>query len=36
MPVVHVRMDNRLIHGQIVVARKAEFKIDHIIRKGGP
>jgi mannose/fructose/N-acetylgalactosamine-specific phosphotransferase system component IIB len=31
MPVVHVRMDNRLIHGQILVAWKTEFKIDHII-----
>jgi mannose/fructose/N-acetylgalactosamine-specific phosphotransferase system component IIB len=35
MPVVHVRMDNRLIHGQILMAREAEFKIDHIIPKGG-
>lgn len=31
MPVVHVRMDNRLIHGQILVSWNAEFKIDHII-----
>ncbi|MGQ9493881.1 MAG: PTS system mannose/fructose/N-acetylgalactosamine-transporter subunit IIB [Anaerolineae bacterium] len=31
MPVIHVRMDNRLIHGQILVSWNAEFKIDHII-----
>jgi len=31
MTVVHVRMDNRLIHGQILVSWNAEFKIDHII-----
>lgn len=31
MPVVHVRMDNRLIHGQILVSWNAEFKIHHII-----
>lgn len=31
MPVRHVRMDNRLIHGQILVSWNAEFKIDHII-----
>ncbi len=31
MPVLHVRMDNRLIHGQILVSWNAEFKIDHII-----
>jgi mannose/fructose/N-acetylgalactosamine-specific phosphotransferase system component IIB len=31
MPVVHVRMDNRLIHGQILVSWNAEMKIDHII-----
>jgi mannose/fructose/N-acetylgalactosamine-specific phosphotransferase system component IIB len=31
MPVVHVRMDNRLIHGQILVSWNAEFQIDHII-----
>jgi mannose/fructose/N-acetylgalactosamine-specific phosphotransferase system component IIB len=31
MPVKHVRMDNRLIHGQILVSWNAEFKIDHII-----
>jgi len=31
MPVMHVRMDNRLIHGQILVSWNAEFPIDHII-----
>lgn len=31
MPVVHVRMDNRLIHGQILVSWNAAIKIDHII-----
>jgi mannose/fructose/N-acetylgalactosamine-specific phosphotransferase system component IIB len=31
MPVRHVRMDNRLIHGQILVSWNAQFKIDHII-----
>ena len=31
MPVLHVRMDNRLIHGQILVSWNAAFKIDHII-----
>ena len=31
MTVVHVRMDNRLIHGQILVAWNSEFKINHII-----
>jgi mannose/fructose/N-acetylgalactosamine-specific phosphotransferase system component IIB len=31
MSVMHVRMDNRLIHGQILVSWNAEFKIDHII-----
>jgi len=31
MPVMHVRMDNRLIHGQILVSWNAEFKIDLII-----
>jgi len=31
MPVVHVRMDNRLIHGQILVSWNAELNIDHII-----
>jgi mannose/fructose/N-acetylgalactosamine-specific phosphotransferase system component IIB len=31
MPVRHVRMDNRLIHGQILVSWNAEFKIDRII-----
>ena len=31
MPVKHVRMDNRLIHGQILVSWNSAFKIDHII-----
>lgn len=31
MPVVHVRMDNRLIHGQILVSWNSAIKIDHII-----
>ena len=31
MPVKHVRMDNRLIHGQILVSWNASLKIDHII-----
>lgn len=31
MPVIHVRMDNRLIHGQILVSWNASFRIDHII-----
>ena len=31
MPVVHVRMDNRLIHGQILLAWNKGFNIDHII-----
>jgi mannose/fructose/N-acetylgalactosamine-specific phosphotransferase system component IIB len=31
MTVVHVRMDNRLIHGQILVSWNAELNIDHII-----
>jgi PTS system mannose-specific IIB component len=31
MTVIHVRMDNRLIHGQILVSWNAAFKIDHII-----
>lgn len=31
MPVIHVRMDNRLIHGQILVSWNASFKIEHII-----
>jgi mannose/fructose/N-acetylgalactosamine-specific phosphotransferase system component IIB len=31
MPVVHVRMDNRLIHGQILVSWNAALKFDHII-----
>jgi len=31
MPVRHVRMDNRLIHGQILVSWNAEFKIEHLI-----
>jgi mannose/fructose/N-acetylgalactosamine-specific phosphotransferase system component IIB len=31
MTVVHVRMDNRLIHGQILVAWNSALKLDHII-----
>ncbi len=31
MTVVHVRMDNRLIHGQILVSWKSALKLDHII-----
>ncbi len=31
MPVIHVRMDNRLIHGQILVSWNSAFKIQHII-----
>ena len=31
MAVVHVRMDNRLIHGQILVSWKSALKLDHII-----
>jgi mannose/fructose/N-acetylgalactosamine-specific phosphotransferase system component IIB len=31
MPVLHVRMDNRLIHGQILVSWNSAFKIEHII-----
>ena len=31
MPVAHVRMDNRLIHGQILVSWNSAIKIDHII-----
>lgn len=31
MTVEHVRMDNRLIHGQILVSWNSVFKIDHII-----
>ena len=31
MPVIHVRMDNRLIHGQILVSWNSAFKIEHII-----
>ena len=31
MPVVHVRMDNRLIHGQILVSWNSAIKIEHII-----
>lgn len=31
MTVVHVRMDNRLIHGQILVSWNAKFSIDRII-----
>ena len=31
MAVVHVRMDNRLIHGQILVSWNSALKLDHII-----
>lgn len=31
MPVVHVRVDNRLIHGQIMIAWSKKIRIDHII-----
>ena len=31
MPVIHVRMDNRLIHGQILVSWNSVFKIDRIV-----
>jgi mannose/fructose/N-acetylgalactosamine-specific phosphotransferase system component IIB len=31
MPVIHIRMDNRLIHGQILVSWNSAFKIEHII-----
>ncbi|MGV8049800.1 MAG: PTS system mannose/fructose/N-acetylgalactosamine-transporter subunit IIB [Anaerolineaceae bacterium] len=31
MPVTHVRMDNRLIHGQILVSWNSHLKIDHLI-----
>jgi mannose/fructose/N-acetylgalactosamine-specific phosphotransferase system component IIB len=31
MTILHVRMDSRLIHGQILVAWNAAFNIDHII-----
>jgi mannose/fructose/N-acetylgalactosamine-specific phosphotransferase system component IIB len=31
MSVIHVRMDNRLIHGQILVSWNSAFKIEHII-----
>jgi mannose/fructose/N-acetylgalactosamine-specific phosphotransferase system component IIB len=31
MSVLHVRMDNRLIHGQILVSWNSQFKIDHLI-----
>jgi mannose/fructose/N-acetylgalactosamine-specific phosphotransferase system component IIB len=31
MPVLHVRMDNRLIHGQILVSWNSAFKIEHLI-----
>lgn len=31
MTVKHVRMDNRLIHGQILVSWNSAFPIDHII-----
>jgi mannose/fructose/N-acetylgalactosamine-specific phosphotransferase system component IIB len=31
MTVSHVRMDNRLIHGQILVSWNSHLKIDHLI-----
>lgn len=31
MPVTHVRMDNRLIHGQILVSWNAALNINHLI-----
>ena len=31
MTVLHVRMDNRLIHGQILVSWNSALKLDHII-----
>jgi mannose/fructose/N-acetylgalactosamine-specific phosphotransferase system component IIB len=31
MAVVHVRVDNRLIHGQILIAWSRQIKLDHII-----
>jgi mannose/fructose/N-acetylgalactosamine-specific phosphotransferase system component IIB len=31
MSVAHVRMDNRLIHGQILVSWNSQLKIDHLI-----
>lgn len=31
MAVVHVRMDNRLIHGQILVSWNSQMPIDHLI-----
>lgn len=31
MTVTHVRMDNRLIHGQILVSWNSHLKIDHLI-----
>jgi len=31
MPVIHICMDNRLIHGQILVSWNSAFKIEHII-----
>ncbi len=31
MTVAHVRMDNRLIHGQILVSWNSHLKIDHLI-----
>lgn len=31
MPVTHVRMDNRLIHGQILVSWNSALNIDHLI-----
>ena len=31
MPVVHVRIDNRLIHGQIMIAWSKKIRVDRII-----
>jgi len=31
MTVTHVRMDNRLIHGQVLVSWKSHIEIDHLI-----
>ena len=31
MPVTHIRMDNRLIHGQILVSWNSALNIDHLI-----
>ncbi len=31
MTITHVRMDNRLIHGQVLVSWKSHIEIDHLI-----